>query len=89
MRILASKNIQVVELPSLLCHNTSVICEGGPRTLESGKLNIDWNLNQKSILTLKQATQLNITAKAKDADVVITLLSTPEINNSSSVAPKA
>ena len=54
------------------------MCEGGPRTLESGKLNIDWNLNQKTILTLNQATQLNITAKAKDADVVITLLRTPE-----------
>ncbi len=41
--------------------------------MESGKLNIDWNLNQKITMTLKQATQLNITAKAKDADVVITL----------------
>ena len=41
--------------------------------MQNGKLNIDWNLNQKLIVSLKQATQLNITATAKDAEIVITL----------------
>ena len=45
--------------------------------MENGKINIDWSLNQKIILTIEQATQLNITAKAKDADVVITLQHIP------------
>ena len=56
LRILANKKISVVELPTLQRHNTEVICEGGPRTMENGKINIDWSLNQKIILTIEQAT---------------------------------
>lgn len=41
--------------------------------MENGKLNIDWSLNQKTTLSVKKGTQLNINATAKDADIIITL----------------
>ena len=65
-RILANSPVSVVEMPSLFCYNTKLLCQGGPRVLTNGKLNVNWSLNQKLSAVTKSANQVNIIAKAKD-----------------------
>lgn len=58
LRLLCNKEVEVVELPAVVHQpvNEDIWCEGGPRALLNGKLNVDWELNQQIKLDITQDT---------------------------------